>query len=220
MAAVRRYDGPFFRTARRAQAATSDVETYILSARFGLIYATDLVPLYDQRLTKARCHELSELVAPRLKRLADPDRFSDAFVCAGRDYLTVLQPHLGDLRAVMPLKLAAGGMGEKLTRLAGWLTRRRVLPPARKLTGTNIVSVRGVKIIATREEIFALAEAALQAGEITACRCHGWYVPIDGGRIAPKWLIHKLTSLPVEQFHSDDARRALAALNVPVVPCT
>jgi hypothetical protein len=219
LAAITRYDGPFFRALRRGRDATADVETYVLSARFGLIHAADEIPWYDQRLTATGKRELAGKIGPRLKGLADPSRFSAAFVCAGRDYLDVLDPHLDDLRAALPVTLAAGGLGEKLTRLAGWLIGPRPLGKTRERADGRTIRVRGVEITATRNDILALADEALRAGDPSARKCHGWYVPVEGGRIAPKWLIHKLTSLPVGRFHSDDARRALAALDVPVLPC-
>lgn len=219
IAAIRRYDGPFFRTLRHGQNAKSDVETYVLSARFGLVHAADEIPWYDQRLTAERKQELSRCVGPRLRELADPGRFTTAFVCAGRGYLDVLDPHLCYLRAALPVTLAAGGLGEKLTRLTGWLAGPRPLPATRVGAEAGVIKVRGIEITATREQVLALADDALRSGDPRARRCHGWYVPVDGGRIAPKWLIQKLTALPVARFHSDDARRALAALTVPVLPC-
>ena len=219
IAAIRRYDGPFFRAVRRGQSATADVETYVLSARFGLVHAADEIPWYDQRLTAERKQELTRCIGPRLRELADPARFTAAFVCAGRGYLDVLDPHLCHLSAALPVTLAAGGLGEKLTRLTGWLVGFRPVACAAVRADAEVIKVRGVEITATREEILALADDALRSDDPHARRCHGWYVPVDGGRIAPKWLVHKLTALPVGRFHSDDARRALASLGVPVLPC-
>lgn len=219
MPAIQRYDGPFFRAVRRQRCSIPSVEAYILSARFGLLHGSDEIPWYDHRLTRSEQQELSAAIGSRLKTLADPARFTEAFVCAGRDYTEVLGPHLEDLRAAVPVTLAAGGLGEKLTRLAGWLGDPKSQAPARRRADTGVIKVRGVEITASRDHVLTLARDALRTGNTQALRCHGWHVPIDGGRIAPKWLVHKLTSLPVARFHSDDARRALVALEVPVLPC-
>jgi hypothetical protein len=215
--AIQRYDGPFFRVARRGLADAPETAVFVLSARFGLVHGDAEIPWYDQPLTKARRTELRDQIAPGLSSLANADRFDSAFICAGRKYLHLIDPHLPDLRAAFPVMLASGGLGEKLTRLRGWLGAPRPAVAAEGPQGT--ATVRGVRITATRDEVLAMAERAVRSGDRAALKCHGWYVPATDGRVAPKWLIQQLSRLPVSRFHSDDARRALAVLGVPVLPC-
>lgn len=219
MPAIRRYDGPFFRAVRRGLAAGCEVETYVLSARFGLIHSDTEVPWYDQRLGQSAEPAFAEGLQVSVSQLAESGRFTTAFVCAGHKYLGLLGTHLDRLRAVAPVTTAAGGLGEKLTRLRGWLSDPRSVVPYSSQVA-SVVKVRGVEVPATESEVMALAREAVRNRERAALKCHGWHVPVDGAAVAPKWLIHKLTGLPVGRFHSDDARRALAALGVRVVSCT
>ena len=216
--AIQRYDGPFFRATRRMLAKSfADLAVFVLSARFGLIDSDHEIPWYEQRLTKDRQRTLREEIEPSFRLLAESNCFTSVFVCAGRDYLKVLEPHLPQLEPELPITLASGGIGAKLTRLRWWLDEPRMVAPPKATP--QMVKVRGVTIDKTRAEVLAVAEEAVQRGDRRAMNCHGWYVPAGDGRIAPKWLMQQLSGLPVSRFHSDDARRALVALGVPVLPC-
>ena len=60
--AIRRYDGPSFRTLRTWQAANrtsaEQLDVCILSAKLGLITADTLISDYNQRMTRERAAEL------------------------------------------------------------------------------------------------------------------------------------------------------------------
>jgi hypothetical protein len=216
--AIERYDGPCFRVARRFLVdGGSDLAVFVLSARFGLIAGSQAVPWYNERLSSNRQSTLGEQVGPQMQRLAANGCFRRAMICAGEDYMEVLDPFIPALRESVPVAFASGGMGEKLTRLRFWLDQPREI----KATGPTrrLVSVRGVEIASTREEALAVAEDAARTGVRAATRCHGWCVPVASGRVAPKWLVRELTGLPLSRFHSDDARRALGVLGVEVLPC-
>lgn len=79
-----------------------------------------------------------------------------------------------------------------------------------------MVRLRGVALAATPEEVAALARRALAEERGAPDAYQGWYVPLDGRRVAPKWLVSCLTGLPVGAFGTGEARRALAALGVEV----
>ena len=43
-----------------------------------------------------------------------------------------------------------------------------------------------------------------------------WYVQVDDQQVPPKWLVSKLTGLPVNAFHTNEARRVLHQLGIEV----
>jgi hypothetical protein len=49
-----------------------------------------------------------------------------------------------------------------------------------------------------------------------AARFHGWYVDIDGLRVAPKWLTAHLTGIPVSSFRTGEAVRFLSSIGLSV----
>jgi hypothetical protein len=44
-----------------------------------------------------------------------------------------------------------------------------------------------------------------------------WAAQLDDTLVSPKWLVSELTGIPVAAFHTDDARRYLAAIGVRVL---
>jgi hypothetical protein len=78
------------------------------------------------------------------------------------------------------------------------------------------VRFRGVWIATDPHVVRSALENGLHEDPTGAARFQGWFVEIAGMKIAPKWLVSRLTSLPVSAFHSDDARRLLAQLGVEV----
>jgi hypothetical protein len=58
---------------------------------------------------------------------------------------------------------------------------------------------------------------ALAKGEGNPGSYQSWYVPVDGHKVAPKWLVSQLTGLPASAFVTDEARRVLAQLGVKVI---
>lgn len=118
--AQERYDGPAFRTLRKAlRELGQDVrpQVAILSAEFGLISGDTPIPWYDRRMAECRAVALAPLVKRELQALlVEPP--TDVFVHLGCDYL----PALG---AVAPgswcIYYAQGGIGERLGQLRRWL---------------------------------------------------------------------------------------------------
>ncbi len=113
--AIDRYDGPAFRTLRKAKREgywPESLEMLILSAEFGLIEAGTLIPWYDRRMTPARAAELQPAVSRVLgARLPDYGRI---FVNLGRAYLPVLPP-------MPPATYAGGGIGRRSAQMKAWL---------------------------------------------------------------------------------------------------
>ncbi|HEY7315222.1 MAG TPA: tRNA-guanine transglycosylase DpdA [Gemmataceae bacterium] len=88
----------------------------ILSAKYGLLDATDLIEIYDQRLDGAAARQMNRATLKKLARFSKP---SSVFVNLGTDYL----PAIGGIDRLFPGKVAyaEGGIGLKMARMKKWL---------------------------------------------------------------------------------------------------
>lgn len=235
--AIERYDGPAFRLVRRYLAANKpnrypQTDIRILSARFGLIPATQPIPEYDERMTARRAAELKPDIDAELSRTLGALRYSHVLLCMGRAYLNALGEATLTLPNVATLTAATGSMGRQLVGLHGWLygsttenggsvQRHMGTGPERGERGITPqaanTSIRGIELTLTPDEVLEAAREALNSGMGKPEAYQTWYVEVDGRRVAPKWLVSCLTQLPVGSFHSAEARRVLQRLGVTVV---
>lgn len=118
--AQKRYDGPAFRTLRKALrelAQDACPRVAILSAEFGLIAGDTPIPWYDRRMDAARAAALAPAVQRELRAILAGGP-TDLFVHLGRDYRVAPG-------AVPPgpwrVSYAEGGIGERLGQLRRWL---------------------------------------------------------------------------------------------------
>lgn len=113
------YDGVNFRVLRallREHGWPPGLCIRILSAKYGLIDATDLIETYDQRLDKASARQLNRTTLKKLARFGKP---SSVFVNLGTDYL----PAIEGIDRLFPGKVAyaEGGIGLKMAGMKKWL---------------------------------------------------------------------------------------------------
>ena len=225
MPAIDRYDGPIFRVLRKFLRLNSDqshlLETYILSAQFGLISTSTPIPSYDRRMTKQRAQELSSRVLSGLARLFEGRSYRETYLCVGREYLSCLS----DFERVVPqctkVNVAKGTLGERQYRLRQWLNKGQgsvddSMKQSDLATGTGPVRLKGIEVTLTAEAAIARGRSALEGNRGWPDNFRTWYVDIDGKRVAPKWLASQLTHLPVGDFGSSEARRFLGKLGVEV----
>ncbi|MEI8165022.1 MAG: hypothetical protein WCG26_01550 [Chloroflexales bacterium] len=114
--AIDRYDGPFYKTLRKAlreRAGLAErLRVRILSAEYGLIAADTPIPWYDRKMTRLRAEMLYPLVQHELNELRPWPR--PRFVSLSDLY------HL----ALPPMELteyACGGIGARLGQIKAWL---------------------------------------------------------------------------------------------------
>jgi hypothetical protein len=109
--AIRRYDGPSFRTLRKWQAtnptAAELLDIHILSAQLGLITADTLISDYNQRMTPNRAAELRQSV------------------CSALAHIVAQQGAYTPFGAVT---FTAGGIGTRLGQIKAWLNDEMQLP--------------------------------------------------------------------------------------------
>jgi hypothetical protein len=217
--AIQRYDGPAFRVLRRflreGQSEAPDVR--ILSAEHGLIPHYRSIPYYDRIMTLSRARELRPGVREELTRIASRGPPRETFVFAGQTYLVALCAE-GMPRFLERAQLGVGAPGGRLAGLRDWLWRETPLlsynssMPARR----GRQRIRGVEVSLTAVQALGIARRALDEDWGNPDRYESWSVPVDGRCVAPKWLVSRITGLPVGAFSTDEARRLLARLGVEV----
>ena len=224
--ALERYDGPpwqVLRSVLREQPLlVSDVDTYVLSAAYGLISANAMIPWYDQTMTEKRADELHHTTLQHLCALLNHSGYDQCCLGLSQLYLRALVGWQVCVSTTIQVTVANGALGEKLGQVKSWLlseTRTPTIPPTRLAAPMNPrgrAIVAGVSIEGSREDVFEIARAGLRDAAEGIQRYRDWYVLVDGQPVAPKWLISKLTGRSTSEFSADAARRGLLALGVDV----
>lgn len=218
--AIERYDGPAFRIVRRflAQQPLQKPDIYILSAKFGLISANQMVPCYEQRMTLQRSRELQPLVIAEFRSITSTRTYQNLCICLGRDYIQAIDGYSKLLPSGLATQTITGSPGKQSALLYDWLYGKP--PPLKGAEHTRPNQekprMRGVEITLTSQQVLEVARQALAGHYKEATNYQSWYVPVDEYRVAPKWLVSQLTGLPVKAFVTDEARRVLAELGVEV----
>lgn len=122
--ALERYDGPLYRVVRKALRegrAPHPLHILVISARYGLLRASDPVEFYDQRMTRRQAERLREEIRARLVEELGRASFSQAHISLGADYLAALGGVDVIARAVGHVSVASGGLGERQAQLRDWL---------------------------------------------------------------------------------------------------
>lgn len=176
------------------------------------------IAAYDRKMTPARARELRPLVLAELDRMVASRSSSEMLVFAGKQYLLALNPDDPSPLSNVTMKVCDGPLGRKLSELHDWL---HGVPPELRynpimLTEGDRVRIRGVEVSLTPEQVFEAAADALAEGWGDPERYESWCVPMNGRCVAPKWLVSRISGLPVGAFTTDDARRLLARLGVEV----
>lgn len=223
--AVERYDGPLWQVLRvclRAQPQLGvGLDTYVLSAAFGLIPATQAIPWYDQKMTAERAAELQPSALMGFGMLIEKGYDQ---ICLGLSQIYL--PALDGWESLVPAGTSAtltdGPIGTKKAQLRAWLEGRGWLPsaPPDRYEADEIprgeVVVAGVHLQLTRDEVLERARAGLASNSRGADRFRDWFVLIDGQAVSPKWLVSLLCQRPTSAFDASAARRALLALGISV----
>jgi hypothetical protein len=132
----------------------------------------------------------------------------------GTAYRQALPDMSACIPATVPIQIASGTMGRQLGTLHDWLYGQ----PPRAICSCNTgpPHIRGIGLYVTADEALAIARRAIDNDSRKSRAFHSWYVSIDDQQVAPKWLVHHLTGLPVSAFSTDQARRALTQMGIKV----
>jgi hypothetical protein len=224
--AIERYDGPLWKVLRNflrdqpLSAAKTDI--YVLSAEFGLIPGTHLIPWYNRVMTATRADELRTSVLDQFRLLMDQDYCQ---VCLGLSqlYLRAMRGWEYMSPSEVSVTVTDGSMATKQGQLRAWLRGESwepaVHPPNRLLPAKaprSEIVLNGIRLRITSEEILERARTALAAGLPGADSYREWYVRVDGQPVAPKWLVSLISGIPVGSFDAKEARRVLSGLGIDV----
>ena len=222
--AIERYDGPMFQVLRKFLLERSieakPVDTFILSANFGLISAYRPIPNYDYKMSPQRAHELQSKVIYEFEQVLQANHYSELFLNLGKNYWQVLEGYERLLPVKIQVTIAQGSQGGRQAALRRWLYNGLAGKPDAHsvVTQPGKARIRSIEITLTPEQVVGLARQALAKGLGDPTGYQSTYVLVDGQRVAPKWLVSQLTGLPVSSFHTIDARRVLQQLGVEVRP--
>ena len=219
--ALERYDGPAFRVMNKfIRVCSSEAQlpdTYVLSAKFGLISADKPIPHYDHRMTPRRIKELQQPTLSELKQILNGKQYQEFFISMGKDYLKVLDGYKSLTSTNLDVTISQGSMGCKLAELRNWLHKNvSVLPDNyKKVAKQGKASLRGVEIVLTSEQVREKINDALAKGN-NIPKYQMWYVKVGDKRVPLKWIVNQLTGLPVSAFHTNEAKRVLQQLGVEI----
>lgn len=118
--ALELYDGVNFRVLRKflnERGWPPGLCIKILSAKYGLIDATDLIDTYDQRLDGLTARQRNKEV---LKALKKTGKFASVFVNLGKDYLPAIDG-IDRVFGANKIVYATGGIGIKMAQMKQWL---------------------------------------------------------------------------------------------------
>jgi Family of unknown function (DUF6884) len=220
--ALQRYNGPAFKVVRKflrehPQEAQS-LSIVILSAQFGLIPSSQLLPYYDQRMTSERAHELRPYVLNELIHQLQEEPARKLFLHTGKAYMVALDGYDHIIPTSLEVATAHGTPGGRLSQLTKWL--QNSVPGASTSFSvspqTGTPRIRGIELAFTPTQVIETARQALNSEPDTTPGYQSWYVEVGTARVSPKWIVSQLTGLPASAFHTSDARRVLQQLGIPV----
>ena len=123
--AIDRYDGPTYRCLRKLRRegyTHPNLDTLIISAKYGVLACQQPIENYDQRMTTERADKLRLMVQARLKGFifAKSDGYDQVFINLGKTYMRTLDGfHWGTISTME----ASGGIGLKTQQMKAWLER-------------------------------------------------------------------------------------------------
>jgi cytoplasmic iron level regulating protein YaaA (DUF328/UPF0246 family) len=217
---LERYNGVTFRVLRKflKEEKADNLDIFILSAKFGLIPSNQLIPTYDQKLTKQRSQELQPIVNEQFCELLQSNLYKRCLLCMSQDYLQIFNNYQDNIPENLIFIIATGTIGKKLSVLYQWLYGQlpEYLHTLEENTVKGKATLKGIEVNLSQAEILALARKALIDKKGKPYNYQTWYVLIDNKKISPKWLVSQLTGLPVSNFHSIRARQILQQLGIEI----
>lgn len=165
-------------------------------------------------MTDSRARELAPAVTAAFEPFCKSSQIDDLMVLASDVYVSTMAncwPLLGeDVQVHIP----SGSIGRRVAQLRDWLYGEPPVHAPVIITGQ--VRFRGKEITLTSEQVLEVARRELPNDGLKASKFESWCVPVDERVVAPKWLVSKLSGMPVGQFRTSDALNVLRKLGVEV----
>jgi hypothetical protein len=192
------YDGPAFRLLRkRKPLLTCDIDVLIVSARYGLISATEPIERYDETLSTKRAQSLAPRVQEQVRVLVSGP-YDSALIAAPSAYVNLLP--LGTLRQESAtLAVCSNSQGRSLAFLLEWLGFKAVSDPRSR---SSIGPFKAMRDSLSKDNLVALAA---EANELTSRRAAfrpSWFVTIGSITVPVKSLVTLWTGVPASDFET------------------
>ncbi len=217
--AMVRYDGPLFRVIRNFLSNSFECENldvYILSAKYGVLTHNKEIEFYDQSLSDERIKELRPKIAEILDETHRLNQYNEIFLAIGNRYKKLLESCEFLSTDNTNLTVAKGGIGEKSKLLKNWLYKNNknenTVKKEVKFRGEAVLC--GAKIKMEVSQIIETANKFLESELEQSQNFRDWYVNIDGLKVSPKWIVSRISGIPVSDFTSGRARRVLTQLGL------
>jgi hypothetical protein len=195
--AVDVYDGPIFRTLRkRRREIKVPLEIWIISARHGIIRASERIEPYDRQVPQALDLRLADLVSRQLDQML-PSEIGRVLVLAPRRYLGYIPAEPLSSRC-SAFETFSGRSGKSQSRLLSWLGIKQK---------TNLRRSSGIGPLSTLDVSLGHSEIRDAASTIpppdaASRRLYQWYAIVDGIQLPAKKLVSALTGAPVSSFET------------------
>lgn len=122
--AIDLYDGPYYqilRKLRRIGEYPTNLDVYIISAKYGLISENTVIEYYDQKMTDKRANELSVPISTLLQEKLTRTHYETIFINLGKTYLL----SVADLDKIVPrttkVIYAKGEIGQRMSSMKRWI---------------------------------------------------------------------------------------------------
>jgi len=120
--AIELYDGPFFKMIRKMKQEEkfpNNIHILIISAKYGLLGAYDLIEKYDQKMTVERAEKIKKDMNIKLNKFLINKK--EVFISVGKNYRLSLE----GFKFEIPIAYATGKIGEKLSQIKEWISSKR-----------------------------------------------------------------------------------------------
>ena len=124
--AIERYDGVNFRVLKKAQREgyfPSNLDTLIISAKYGLIKPETLIENYDHQMTSKRSKFLCDSISANLDDYLSTRTYKEVFINLGKLYFHTISNSKEIRKYGRNLGVAEGRIGEKMSQMKSWLIR-------------------------------------------------------------------------------------------------
>lgn len=121
--AIDLYDGPYYRIIkklRREELFPSNLDVFILSAKYGIIPETHQISTYDQKMSEARAKELNEDNLQTLNTILSKN-YSSLLVNLGKVYMKSIAGYEQFVPKDTKIILAQGEIGERMSFMKNWI---------------------------------------------------------------------------------------------------
>lgn len=121
--AFERYDGPIYRIFRKHffDGLRGDIDTYIISAKHGLIGAETPIHNYDTIMNKTTALRMKQVILDKIKLLSRSREYIKIFIALGKTYLLSIDGMEEIFTKSTKIEYAEGKIGEKGRTLKEWL---------------------------------------------------------------------------------------------------